>query len=276
MIRGHQRTPRRRGCSRSDPHTATRSQTVTAHTPDEAGRFRIFVQIVLVIIVLAIEPVMRAEFLTALQLSLSTRDGEPFFTLTRHLGVIQPAETSGTGRARLFRYSFQPRKQVRRGWAVHPMPYTGTPQGIHEARWPDIATAGAAVKVLLAVALDARAGQKDAVAGVCGPAPLRPDADPRAFQGPGRGGDGRVRDRGSPAARRQPRERGAARAAVEVRGARICGSGAVLIDIRADSQVARDGIVAGALVIPRNVLEWRLDPASEHRQPRRRSVITSS
>ena len=111
MIRGHQRTPRRRVCSRSDPHTATRSQRVTAHTPDEAGRFRIFVQIVLVIIVLAIAPVMRAEFLTALQLSLSTRDGEPFFTLTRHLGVIQPAETSGTGRARLFRCSFQPRQQ---------------------------------------------------------------------------------------------------------------------------------------------------------------------
>ena len=83
---------------------------------------------------------MRAEFLTALQLSLSTRDGEPFFTLTRHLGLIQPAETSGTGRARLFRYSFQPRKQVRKGWAAHPMLYTGTPQGIREARWPDIAT----------------------------------------------------------------------------------------------------------------------------------------
>lgn len=175
MIRGHQRTPRRRVRRRSDPRTATRSQTVMAHTPDEAGRFRIFVQIVLVIIVLAIAPVMRAEFLTALQLSLSTRDGEPFFTLTRHLGVIQPAETSGTGRARLFRYPFQPREQVRRGWAVHPMPYTGTPQGIHEARWPDIATAGAAVKVLLAVALDATAGQRDAVAGVCGLAPLRSD-----------------------------------------------------------------------------------------------------
>jgi rhodanese-related sulfurtransferase len=42
---------------------------------------------------------------------------------------------------------------------------------------------------------------------------------------------------------------------------------AVLIDIRADWQVARDGIVAGSLVIPRNVLEWRLDPASEHRHP---------
>jgi rhodanese-related sulfurtransferase len=44
-------------------------------------------------------------------------------------------------------------------------------------------------------------------------------------------------------------------------------AGAVLIDIRAGAQVAEDGIVAGALVIPRNVLEWRLDPASGHRHP---------
>jgi rhodanese-related sulfurtransferase len=27
----------------------------------------------------------------------------------------------------------------------------------------------------------------------------------------------------------------------------------------------RDGVVTGALVIARNVLEWRLDPTSEHR-----------
>jgi rhodanese-related sulfurtransferase len=45
-------------------------------------------------------------------------------------------------------------------------------------------------------------------------------------------------------------------------------SGAALIDIRSDSQIARDGTIAGALVIPRNVLEWRLDPASGHRHPR--------
>jgi rhodanese-related sulfurtransferase len=44
-------------------------------------------------------------------------------------------------------------------------------------------------------------------------------------------------------------------------------SGAALIDIRSDSQVARDGTIAGALVIARNVLEWRLDPASGHRHP---------
>ncbi len=44
-------------------------------------------------------------------------------------------------------------------------------------------------------------------------------------------------------------------------------SGAALIDIRSNSQVARDGTIAGALVIARNVLEWRLDPAGSHRHP---------
>ncbi len=44
--------------------------------------------------------------------------------------------------------------------------------------------------------------------------------------------------------------------------------GATLIDIRADSQIARDGTIPGALVIARNVLEWRLDPACEYRDPR--------
>jgi rhodanese-related sulfurtransferase len=41
-------------------------------------------------------------------------------------------------------------------------------------------------------------------------------------------------------------------------------AGATLVDIRTESQIAQDGVVPGALVIPRNVLEWRLDPASEH------------
>jgi rhodanese-related sulfurtransferase len=43
--------------------------------------------------------------------------------------------------------------------------------------------------------------------------------------------------------------------------------GAVLIDIRSDSQIARDGTIPGALLIGRNVIEWRLDPASDHRHP---------
>ena len=42
----------------------------------------------------------------------------------------------------------------------------------------------------------------------------------------------------------------------------------MLIDIRGDSQIARDGTVPGALVVARNVLEWRLDPDSQHRHPR--------
>ena len=42
-------------------------------------------------------------------------------------------------------------------------------------------------------------------------------------------------------------------------------SGAALIDIRGDGQIARDGTIPGALLIARNVLEWRLDPASQHR-----------
>jgi rhodanese-related sulfurtransferase len=43
--------------------------------------------------------------------------------------------------------------------------------------------------------------------------------------------------------------------------------GASLIDIRADSQIAQDGVVPGTIVIGRNVLEWRLDPDSAHRHP---------
>jgi rhodanese-related sulfurtransferase len=45
-------------------------------------------------------------------------------------------------------------------------------------------------------------------------------------------------------------------------------AGAALIDIRSDSQRARDGVVPQALFIPRNVLEWRCDPACEYRDPR--------
>ena len=41
-------------------------------------------------------------------------------------------------------------------------------------------------------------------------------------------------------------------------------AGATLIDIRSETQIAHEGVVPGALVIARNVLEWRLDPASEY------------
>jgi rhodanese-related sulfurtransferase len=43
------------------------------------------------------------------------------------------------------------------------------------------------------------------------------------------------------------------------------GQGAALVDIRSDRQRDRDGIVPGARHVPRNVLEWRCDPASPSR-----------
>jgi rhodanese-related sulfurtransferase len=43
--------------------------------------------------------------------------------------------------------------------------------------------------------------------------------------------------------------------------------GAVLIDIRPAAQRRATGSFAGALVIERNVLEWRLDPRSDARLP---------
>jgi rhodanese-related sulfurtransferase len=48
-------------------------------------------------------------------------------------------------------------------------------------------------------------------------------------------------------------------------------SGALLVDMRPIEQRARDGEIPGALIIDRNVLEWRLDPGSEHRIPEIRS-----
>jgi rhodanese-related sulfurtransferase len=44
-------------------------------------------------------------------------------------------------------------------------------------------------------------------------------------------------------------------------------SGAILVDIRPLEQRERDGTIPGALVIDRNVLEWRLAPRSDFRDP---------
>jgi rhodanese-related sulfurtransferase len=44
-------------------------------------------------------------------------------------------------------------------------------------------------------------------------------------------------------------------------------SGALLVDIRPAAQRAVEGSVPGALVVERNVLEWRFDPASDARLP---------
>ncbi len=43
--------------------------------------------------------------------------------------------------------------------------------------------------------------------------------------------------------------------------------GALVVDIRPVAQRQRDGELPGAVVIERNVLEWRLDPSSPHRIP---------
>jgi rhodanese-related sulfurtransferase len=43
--------------------------------------------------------------------------------------------------------------------------------------------------------------------------------------------------------------------------------GAVLVDIRTERQRQADGVIPGALFHPRNVLEWRVDPASGHSDP---------
>jgi rhodanese-related sulfurtransferase len=43
--------------------------------------------------------------------------------------------------------------------------------------------------------------------------------------------------------------------------------GALLVDIRPAAQRAVEGHVPGALVVERNVLEWRFDPASDARLP---------
>lgn len=44
-------------------------------------------------------------------------------------------------------------------------------------------------------------------------------------------------------------------------------AGAVLVDIRPERQRRSEGEIPGALVVERNVLEWRFDPASSARLP---------
>ena len=42
-------------------------------------------------------------------------------------------------------------------------------------------------------------------------------------------------------------------------------AGALVVDTRSEAQRRQDGELPGAVVVERNVLEWRLDPASPHR-----------
>ena len=44
-------------------------------------------------------------------------------------------------------------------------------------------------------------------------------------------------------------------------------AGALVVDTRPAEQRLRDGELPGAVVVDRNVLEWRLDPTSPHRLP---------
>ena len=44
-------------------------------------------------------------------------------------------------------------------------------------------------------------------------------------------------------------------------------AGALLVDIRGDDQRRAGGLVPGALVLPRNSLEWRCTPAPQWRHP---------
>lgn len=62
--------------------------------------------------------------------------------------------------------------------------------------------------------------------------------------------------------------------------AAVQAAGALVVDIRPADQRQRDGELPNAVVIDRNVLEWRLDPSSSHRlpmaDPDRRIVLVCS
>ncbi|WP_212844748.1 rhodanese-like domain-containing protein [Catellatospora sp. IY07-71] len=51
------------------------------------------------------------------------------------------------------------------------------------------------------------------------------------------------------------------------RAQRAAAGGAVLVDIRPAAQRAAHGEIPGALIVERNVLEWRFDPRSDARLP---------
>ncbi len=47
----------------------------------------------------------------------------------------------------------------------------------------------------------------------------------------------------------------------------VAGSGGLIVDIRPVGQRSIEGELPGALIVERNVLEWRLDPNGLHRLP---------
>jgi rhodanese-related sulfurtransferase len=52
-----------------------------------------------------------------------------------------------------------------------------------------------------------------------------------------------------------------------IQAAAVVEAGGLLVDTRPDVQRQRDGDIPGAIIVERNHLEWRLDPASAHRHP---------
>ncbi|HEY7946051.1 MAG TPA: rhodanese-like domain-containing protein [Acidimicrobiales bacterium] len=52
----------------------------------------------------------------------------------------------------------------------------------------------------------------------------------------------------------------------------VIAEGGLVVDIRPAEQRRDEGVLPGALVVERNVLEWRLDPSSDHRLPEVRDV----
>ena len=55
---------------------------------------------------------------------------------------------------------------------------------------------------------------------------------------------------------------------------RAAAGGALLIDTRDGDQRRRDGLIPGALIIDRTVLEWRIDPSSGATHPAIRTLDT--
>ena len=51
----------------------------------------------------------------------------------------------------------------------------------------------------------------------------------------------------------------------EAAAAAVRDGGALLVDIRYGALRDRDGTIPGAVIVERNELEWRLDPAGDHR-----------
>jgi rhodanese-related sulfurtransferase len=52
-----------------------------------------------------------------------------------------------------------------------------------------------------------------------------------------------------------------------LQASRAAREGAVLVDIRPAAQRTAEGEIPGTLIVERNVLEWRFDPASDARLP---------